>query len=109
MFIFYQPGSPNLEAWSKLGDFYSGQPIRVEAVFLGLVFFLAYRFYSLDGLFGFLVPILQLNTMSFVEKLDPEALAYFNDVAKRPFNEQAVAFLNAYWPEVHTQAEFIFR
>jgi len=26
----------------------------------------------------------------------------------RPFSQQAVAFLNAYWPEVHTQADFIF-
>lgn len=46
--------------------------------------------------------------MSFTEKLDPEALAYFNQVAQKPFNQQAVAFLNAYWPEVHDQAEFIF-
>merc|ERR1712130_153771 len=38
----------------------------------------------------------------------PEALAYFNEVARRPFSQQAVAFLNAYWPEVHDQAEFIF-
>merc|ERR1712232_599825 len=45
---------------------------------------------------------------SFVEKLSPEALAYFNEVARRPFSQQAVAFLNAYWPEVHDQAEFIF-
>jgi len=45
---------------------------------------------------------------SFTEKLDPEALKYFNEVASRPFAQQAVAFLNAYWPEVHTQAEFIF-
>jgi hypothetical protein len=46
--------------------------------------------------------------MSFVEKLDQEALDYFNMVGKKPFNEQAVAFLNAYWPEVHGEAEFIF-
>lgn len=46
--------------------------------------------------------------MSFVEKLDPEALAYFNSVAAKPFNQQAVAFLNAYWPEVHEEAEFIY-
>jgi hypothetical protein len=46
--------------------------------------------------------------MSFTEKLDPESLAYFNQVAQKPFNQQAVAFLNAYWPEVHDQAEFIF-
>jgi len=43
-----------------------------------------------------------------VEKLDPEALDYFNTIANKPFGEQAVAFLNAYWEEVHSQAEFIF-
>jgi hypothetical protein len=46
--------------------------------------------------------------MSFTEKLDPEALAYFNQVAQKPFAQQAVAFLNAYWREVNDQAEFIF-
>jgi hypothetical protein len=45
---------------------------------------------------------------SFTEKLDADALAFFNEVAKRPFAQQAVAFLNAYWPEVHSQAEFIY-
>jgi len=45
---------------------------------------------------------------SFVEKLDKESLDYFTAVCKKPFNEQAVAFLNAYWAEVHTEAEFIF-
>jgi len=46
--------------------------------------------------------------MSFTEKLDAESLKYFNEIAHKPFQQQAVAFLNAYWPEVHTQAEFIF-
>jgi len=46
--------------------------------------------------------------MSFTEKLDEESLKYFNEIAHKPFQQQAVAFLNAYWPEVHTQAEFIF-
>lgn len=46
--------------------------------------------------------------MSFIEKLDDEALAFFNEVASRPFSGQAVAFLNAYWAEVGDQAEFIF-
>jgi len=46
--------------------------------------------------------------MSFTERLDEESLKYFNEVAHRPFNQQAVAFLNAYWPEVQSQAEFIF-
>jgi len=45
---------------------------------------------------------------SFTEKLSKEALDYFNGVAAKPFQQQAVAFLNAYWPEVHDQAEFIF-
>jgi len=45
---------------------------------------------------------------SFKEKLDAQALAYFGEVTKRPFSQQAVAFLNAYWPEVGSQAEFIF-
>jgi len=46
---------------------------------------------------------------SFVQKLDPDALRYFNEVAAKPFSQQAVAFLNAYWPEVSSQAEFIFQ
>jgi len=46
--------------------------------------------------------------MSFTEKLDAEAMAYFNEVSGRPFSQQAVAFFNAYWPEIHEQAEFCF-
>jgi len=46
--------------------------------------------------------------MSFVEKLDAEALEFFNGVASKKFQEQAVAFLNAYWKEVGSQAEFIY-
>eukprot|EP01114_Cavostelium_apophysatum_P016339 TRINITY_DN461_c0_g1_i1.p1 TRINITY_DN461_c0_g1~~TRINITY_DN461_c0_g1_i1.p1 ORF type:complete len:292 (+),score=97.44 TRINITY_DN461_c0_g1_i1:101-976(+) len=45
---------------------------------------------------------------SFTEKLDAEALAFFSDIAKQPFSRQAVAFLNAYWPEVNQEAEFIY-
>jgi len=45
---------------------------------------------------------------SFTEKLDAEALKYFGEVATRPFAQQAVAFLNAYWPEVSKEAEFIY-
>jgi len=37
---------------------------------------------------------------SFTEKLDGESLKYFSDVCHKPFSQQAVAFLNAYWPEV---------
>lgn len=46
--------------------------------------------------------------MSFVEKLDEEGLKFFNDTAAKPFSQQAVAFLNAYWNEVGDQADFIF-
>lgn len=45
---------------------------------------------------------------SFTEKLDKEALDFFNNVCEKPFSEQAVYFLNAYWAEVGSQAEFIF-
>lgn len=46
--------------------------------------------------------------MSFVEKLDEKSLEFFNDVARKPFSQQAVMFLNAYWVEVGDQSEFIF-
>lgn len=45
---------------------------------------------------------------AFTAKLSPEALAYFNELCQKPFSAQAVAFLNAYWSEVGSQAEFIF-
>jgi len=45
---------------------------------------------------------------SFTEKLDSESLAFFSEVCLRPFSQQAVSFLNAYWPEVNTEAEFIY-
>lgn len=45
---------------------------------------------------------------SFTEKLDKASLDFFNEVCNKPFAEQAVHFLNAYWPEVGSQAEFIF-
>jgi len=46
--------------------------------------------------------------MSFVEKLDEKSLEFFNDVASKPFGQQGVAFLNAYWDEIGDQADFIF-
>lgn len=46
--------------------------------------------------------------MSFVEKLDAEALEFFNECCKKKHSEQAVAFLNAYWDEIGDQADFIF-
>ena len=45
---------------------------------------------------------------SFTAGLTPEGLAYFNTVSAAPFSTQAVAFLNAYWNEVGSQAEFIY-
>jgi len=45
---------------------------------------------------------------SFTEKLDAEALKFFSEVCKRPFSQQAVAFLNAYWVETKDEAEFIY-
>jgi hypothetical protein len=45
---------------------------------------------------------------SFTEKLDAEAVAFFNAVCQKPFSEQAVHFLNAYWHEIGNQSEFIF-
>jgi len=48
------------------------------------------------------------NQASFTEKLDSEALKFFNEVCAKPFSQQAVAFLNAYWPETKDEAEFIY-
>lgn len=50
----------------------------------------------------------QAGAKSFIEKLDSEALNFFNQVASKPFSQQATAFLNAYWPEVKDEAEFIY-
>jgi len=50
----------------------------------------------------------QASGKSFTEKLDPEALAFFNEVAKKPFSQQAVAFLNAYWVELSSEAEYVY-
>jgi len=48
------------------------------------------------------------NKPSFTEKLDAESLKFFSEVGSRPFSQQAVAFLNAYWPEAKDEAEFIY-
>jgi len=48
------------------------------------------------------------GSKSFTEKLDAESMKYFSEVASRPFSQQAVAFLNAYWPEAKDEAEFIY-
>jgi len=45
---------------------------------------------------------------AFTAKLSKEALDHFNSICAKPFSEQAVHFLNAYWTEVGSQAEFIF-
>lgn len=46
--------------------------------------------------------------MSFIEKLDPKSLEVFNEAASKPFSQQAVFFLNAFWVEYSDQAEFIY-
>jgi hypothetical protein len=46
--------------------------------------------------------------MSFVEKLDNASLAAFNAASKNSFSEQCQFFLNAFWNEYGSQAEFIF-
>lgn len=46
--------------------------------------------------------------MSFIEKLDEKSLEVFNDAAAKPFGQQAVFFLNAFWVEYGDQAEFIY-
>jgi hypothetical protein len=45
---------------------------------------------------------------SFTEKLDAESMTFFTEVTKRSFSQQAVSFLNAYWPEAKDEAEFIY-
>jgi hypothetical protein len=45
---------------------------------------------------------------AFTTKLDSAGLAFFKNVTQEPFSKQAVHFLNAYWPEVGDQADFIF-
>jgi hypothetical protein len=46
--------------------------------------------------------------MAFTEKLDADGLKYFNHICSQPFSQQAVAFLNAYWNEIGSEADFIF-
>jgi len=45
---------------------------------------------------------------AFTEKLGAEEFKYFCEIAQQPFSRQAVAFLNAYWPECSQEAEFIY-
>jgi len=47
------------------------------------------------------------NTLEMVKR-DDDGMKFFNTISQKPFGEQAVAFLNAYWHEVSSQAEFIF-
>jgi len=46
--------------------------------------------------------------MSFTEKLDAASLEAFNIASKKSFSEQCQFFLNAFWSEYGSQAEFIF-
>lgn len=54
------------------------------------------------------MPVSDKSKGAFIQTLSPEALEYFNTVANSSFSEQATAFLNAYWKEIGSQAEFIF-
>jgi len=45
---------------------------------------------------------------AFTAKLSKEALDHFNKMCKLPFSQQAVQFLNSYWAEIGSQADFIF-
>ena len=45
---------------------------------------------------------------NFMAGLSAEGLAFFNSVCERNFADQAIAFLNAYWGEIGSQAEFVF-
>jgi len=45
---------------------------------------------------------------SFVEGLDEESLKYFSEVGKKPFSQQAVFVLNAFYNELQDQADAIY-
>mmetsp|Transcript_40770 Transcript_40770/g.86929 ORF Transcript_40770/g.86929 Transcript_40770/m.86929 type:complete len:309 (-) Transcript_40770:146-1072(-) len=45
---------------------------------------------------------------AFKDQLSKESLEVFNEAAKRPFSEQCVFFLNAFWAEYGDQAEWIY-
>lgn len=45
---------------------------------------------------------------AFKDSLSPESLAIFNTAAHKPFSEQCVFFLNAFWSEYGDQSEFIY-
>lgn len=49
-----------------------------------------------------------MSVKSFKQALGSAELSFFNELAKKSFSDQAVAFLNAYWAEVGSQADFIF-
>ena len=46
--------------------------------------------------------------VAFLQALDADSLAYFCEVGKRTFSEQACFFLNAFWEELGDQAEVIY-
>jgi len=48
------------------------------------------------------------SKQSFTEKLDDASMKFFTELCLKPFSQQAVAFLNAYWPEAGHEAEFIY-
>merc|ERR1711916_6286 len=46
---------------------------------------------------------------SFKQSLDSESAAFFDQMTKNTFREQAMAMLNAYWKEIGDQAEMIYQ
>lgn len=48
------------------------------------------------------------DAKSFTEQLDAKSLERFNEISKAQFSEQAQFFLNAFWEEVGSEAEFIY-
>lgn len=44
----------------------------------------------------------------FVDRLDEKSLEVFNEASQRPYPQQCVFFLNAFWDECGDQAEYIY-
>jgi|EP00933_Yihiella_yeosuensis_P052648 hypothetical protein len=46
--------------------------------------------------------------MAFVQQLDKDSLEHFNQVCEKPFSEQAIFVLNAFFDELSSDADFIY-
>jgi len=49
------------------------------------------------------------KTGAFTQQLDADSLARFTEVCKKPFSEQAMFFLDAFWVEYGKEADVIYR